>query len=99
MLSASDFVKQTALAAFLAVSLLGFEQPCFFKVTDSAANGGSRELEIGGYGRYGRPTLVVIIRPVGEIDIHRHGSVRQFGAVKKIKTARCFAPPFRLNLL
>ena len=38
--------QQTALAAFLTVSLLGFEKSCFFKVTDSAANGGSGELEV-----------------------------------------------------
>ena len=91
--------QQTALAAFFSVSLLGFEKPCFFEVTDPAADGGCRELEVCSYSRYGRPALVVLICPVGEIDIHRHGSVRQFGAVKKIKTARCFAPPFRLNLL
>lgn len=33
------------------VPLLGFEEPCFFEVTDSAADGGGRILELGGYGR------------------------------------------------
>ena len=28
-----------------------------------------------------------------------NGSVRQLGAVEKIKTTHCFAPPFRLSLL
>ena len=51
------------------------------------------------YGRDGRPTLVILICPVGKIDIYRNGSVRQLGAVKKIKTTHCFAPPFRLSLL
>lgn len=91
--------QQTALAALLAISLLGCEKPCFFEISDSAADGGGRELEVGGYGRDGRPSLVVLICPVGEIDIYRNGSVRQLGAVKKIKTAHCFAPPFRLSLL
>lgn len=75
--------QQTALAALLAISLLGFEKPCFSEVTDPAADGGGRILEVGGYGRDGRPTLVIIIRPVGEIDIYRNGPVRQLGAVKK----------------
>ena len=43
--------QQTALAALFSVSLLGFEKSCFFKVTDSAADGGGRILEVGGYGR------------------------------------------------
>ena len=90
--------QQTAFAAFLAVSLFGFEKPCFFEIMNSAANGGGRKLEVGGYGRYGRPTLVILICPVGKVNIYRNGSVRQFGAVKKIKT-HCFAPPFRLSLL
>ena len=38
--------QQTALAALLAVSLLGCEEPCFFEVTDPAADGGGRELEV-----------------------------------------------------
>ena len=38
--------QQTALAALLAISLLGFEEPCFFEVTDPAADGGGRELEV-----------------------------------------------------
>jgi len=38
--------QQTALAAFLTVTLLDFEQSCFFEVTDSAADGGGRELEV-----------------------------------------------------
>ena len=38
--------QQTAFAAFLAVSLLGFEEPRFFKISDSAADGGGRELEV-----------------------------------------------------
>ena len=33
------------------VPLLGFEEPCFFEVTDSAADDGGRILELGGYGR------------------------------------------------
>ena len=32
--------QQTAFAAFLTVSLLGFEKSRFFEVTDSAADGG-----------------------------------------------------------
>ena len=91
--------QQTALAAFFSVPLLGLEEPCFFEVTDSAADGGRRELEVGGYGRYGGPTFIVLVRPVGKVNIYRNGSVRQLGAVKKIKTAHCFAPPFRLSLL
>lgn len=91
--------QQTALAALLAISLLGCEGSCFFEVSDPAADGGGRELEVGGYGRDGRPSLVVLVRSVGEIDIYCHGPVRQFGAVKKIKPAHCFAPPFRLSLL
>lgn len=91
--------QQTALAAFFSVPLLGFEEPCFFKISDSAADGGGRILEVGGYGRDGRPTFVILICPVGKINIYRNGSVRQLGAVKKIKTAHCFAPPFRLSLL
>ena len=38
--------QQTALAAFLTVSLLGFEQSGLFKITDPAADGGGRELEV-----------------------------------------------------
>ena len=91
--------QQTALAALLAVSLLGFKQSRFFEVTDASSDGGGRILEVSGYGRYGRPTLIVLIRSVGKVDIHRNGAVRQLGAVKKSKTARCFAPPFRLSLL
>ena len=91
--------QQTALTAVFAILLLGFEKPCFFKVTDPAADGGWRILEVGGYGRDGRSALVILICPVGKIDIYRNGSVRQLGTVKKIKTAHCFAPPFRLSLL
>lgn len=61
-------IQETALAAFLTVSLLGFEKPCFFKVTDSAADSGGRKLEVSGYGRDSRPTFVVLIRPVRKID-------------------------------
>ena len=51
---ADDFVfllrfqpkQQTALATFFSVPLLGFEEPCFFEVTDPAADGGGRELEV-----------------------------------------------------
>ena len=68
--------QQTALAASLTVALLGFEQSGLFKITDPAADGGGRILEVGSYGRDGRPTLVVLICPVGEIDIYRNGSVR-----------------------
>lgn len=92
-------VQQTALAAFFSVPLLGFEEPCFFEVTDPAADGGGRILEVGSYGRDGRPTFVIFVRSVGKVDIHRNGSVRQLGAVKKIKTAHCLVPPFRLSLL
>ena len=91
--------QQTAFAAFLAVTLLGFEESRFFEVTDSAADGGGRILEVCRYGRDGRPTLVVLIRSVGKVDIYCNGSVRQLGTVKKIKTAQCFAPPFLLSLL
>jgi len=38
--------QQTSLAAFLTVTLLDFEQSRFFEVTDSAADGGGRELEV-----------------------------------------------------
>ena len=38
--------QQTAFTTFLSVPLLGFEEPCFFEVTDSAADGGGRELEV-----------------------------------------------------
>ena len=69
--------QQTALAALLAISLLGFEKPCFFKVTDPAADGGWRILEVGGYGRDGRPTLVVLIRPIGEVNIYHRTRPRQ----------------------
>ena len=91
--------QQTALAAVFAILLLGFEKPRFFKVTDPTADGGWRILEVGGYGRDGRSALVVLVRPICEIDIYRNGSVRQLGAVEKIKTTHCFAPPFRLSLL
>ena len=67
--------QQTALAAFLTVTLLDFEQSRFFEVTDPAADGGWRELEVGGYGRDGRPAFVILICPVGKIDIYRNGSV------------------------
>ena len=63
--------QQTALAAVFAILLLGFEKPCFFKVTDPAADGGWRILEVGGYGRDGRPALAVLVRPICEIDIYR----------------------------
>ena len=86
--------QQTALAAVFAILLLGFEEPCFFEVTDSAADGGGRILEVGGYGRDGRPALVVFVRPVGKIDIHRHGSVRQLGAVKKSRRLIALHPRF-----
>ena len=91
--------QQTAFAAFLTVSLLGFEQSRFFEVTDSAADGGGRELEVGRYSRDGRPAFSVFIHSIDKVDIHRHGAVRQLGAVKKIKTAQWFAPPFLLSLL
>ena len=38
--------QQTAFAALFSVPLLGFEKPCFFEVTDPAADGGGRELEV-----------------------------------------------------
>lgn len=41
-LSASDFVKQTALAAFGAVSLLGFKQSRFPQVVERTSHGGLR---------------------------------------------------------
>ena len=69
--------QQTAFTAFLAVSLFGFEKPCFFEITNSAANGGGRILEVGCYGRDGRPTLVVLVCPVNEIDIYRNGQAHQ----------------------
>lgn len=93
-------IQQTVFAAVLTVSLFGFEETCYFEVADSAADGGRRELEVSGYSRDGcRPTFVVFVRLVGEIDIYRNGPVRQLCAVKKIKTAYCFAPPFQLSLL
>ena len=39
-LSASDFVKQTALAAFGTVSLLGFKQSRFSQIVERTSHGG-----------------------------------------------------------
>ena len=41
--------QQTAFAAFFSVPLLGFEKSRFFEVTDPAADGGGRILEVSGY--------------------------------------------------
>lgn len=71
--------QQTAFAAYLTVSLFSFEKSCFFEVTDPATDGECRKLEVSDYGWYGMPTFVVLVRPIGEIDIYRNGSVREFG--------------------
>lgn len=94
-LSAAYFEQQTALAAFLAVSLLGFEKPCFFKVTDPAADGGWRILEVGGYGRDGRPAFVILICPVGKINIYRNGSVRQMWTPETARYNSCLTGSVR----
>lgn len=77
-LSDSDFVKQTALTAFGAVSLFGFKQSGFSQVVERTSDGGLRQLQFRGDGWDRRPTFSILVGSVGKVGVDRHGSVRQF---------------------
>ena len=80
-LSASDFIKQTALAAFGAVSLFGFKQSRFPQVVERTSDCGLRQLQLRGNGGDRRPTFAVLVGSVCKVGVDRHSSVRQFLAV------------------
>ena len=67
LLSASDFVKQTALTAFGAISLFGFKQSGFSQVVERTSHGGLRQLQLRGDGGDRRPTFAVFVGSVGKV--------------------------------
>ena len=93
MLSAADFVKQTALAAFGTVPLFGFEQSGFPQIVERPSDGGLRQLQLGCDGGDRRPALAVLVGSVCKVGVHRDGPVRQFLSVEEIKTAHSASPP------
>ena len=84
-LSASDFVKQTALAAFGSIALFGFNIAVLAQVRNRPFYGGQRHGEIFRYTLFGRPALTVRICSVAEIHIKRNCSARKIVAVNGIE--------------
>ena len=83
--------KQAALAALFAITLLRFNKSFTAEVMKCTSYRRLRQFEVARYRRYSGPALAILVRTVKEINIHRHGAVRQLGAVEKIKTAHSHA--------
>ena len=80
-LSASDFVKQAALAAFGSVSLFGFKKSGFPQIPYCSADGGLGQLQFCRYGGNGRPTFTALVSSVRKVGIDGYRTVRKLHAV------------------
>lgn len=80
-LSASDFVKQAALAAFGAVALLCFNESHFPQVVECTVDGGLGQLQFCRYSGNGWPTFTVFIGSVRKVGIDGYRTVRKLHAV------------------
>lgn len=88
-------IKQTAVLAVIAKTLLSFNQLGFSQILNCSANCGRRHFCVGGYSVYRGPAYAILVGAILEIDIHDKGSVRQVHFINRFKSAYFCSPPFR----
>ena len=67
------------------VSLFRFQQPGFSQILHGPADGGFGVFEVPGNGGDGGPAGIVLVGPVGQVDVDRHCPVGQVLAVQVIE--------------